>query len=83
MTILTAVDSLSDAAKEQLARCFIRDFNIGFDCWDSWAYNHALPNSVVAAVAHANCSISVTLYPMREEDGTPKLDLGDGVCEGG
>ncbi len=75
--LLAAIDALSDMAKEQLWRCSIRDFNIGFHCWDSWAYNHAIPGSVVAGVARANCSISITLYPMREADGTPKIDPDD------
>lgn len=70
--IIEAINSLSPVAMAELQACHLREFNIGFHCWDTWAYVHALPNAVVRAVADANCSLAVTLYPMRNPDGTPK-----------
>ncbi|TWU35193.1 hypothetical protein Q31b_52890 [Novipirellula aureliae] len=70
--ILEAVNRLSPVAKAELHACYLREFNIGFHCWDTWAYIHTLPNAIVRAIADANCSIAVTLYPMRNPDGTPK-----------
>lgn len=78
MAMLAVVESLSDAARAEFSACYMRDFNIGFHCWDSWAYNHALPASVVSAVARAGCSMSITLYPMRGPDGTPKVAPEEG-----
>jgi hypothetical protein len=72
LSILGALDLLSQRAKEELAICDLREFNIGFHCGDSWAYVHQIPPAVVRAVANASCSIAVTLYPMRNADGTPK-----------
>jgi len=72
LSIIEALNLLSNQAKEQLAACYLREFNIGFDCWDSWAYVHQIPQRVVRAVADASCSIAVTLYPMRNVNGTPK-----------
>lgn len=70
--ILDALDSLSVAAKGELSACYLREFNIGIHCGDSWGYVHQVPPSVVRAVAEAECSIAFTLYPMRNRDGTPK-----------
>ncbi len=72
LSIIDALNSLSNPAKEELVACYLREFNIGFHCWDSWAYVHQIPPPVVRAVADASCSIAVTLYPMRNTDGTPK-----------
>lgn len=70
--ILEALQALSPAAKRELNACCLREFNIGFYCWDTWAYVHSLAPDIVRWVANANCSIAVTLYPMRNPDGTPK-----------
>lgn len=72
-SILSALRSLSETAKRELAACYLREFNIGFHCGDSWAYVHQVPQPVVRSVADASCSIAVTLYPMRNADGTPKM----------
>ncbi len=72
--LLAAIDRLSDSAKTQLAACSKRDFNVGFHCWDSWGYNYSFPMGLLKMVSNAGFSISVTLYPMREIDGTPKID---------
>lgn len=73
LCILNALNSLSRPAKAELDACYLREFNIGFDCGDSWAYVHRIPQAVVRSVADAACSIAVTLYPMRNADGTPKM----------
>ncbi|MEM1228803.1 MAG: hypothetical protein AAGJ40_24220 [Planctomycetota bacterium] len=36
---------LSDAAKQELAEYTVRDFNVGVNCWDTWAYNIGIPPS--------------------------------------
>ena len=72
--ILGVIAMLSESAKTQLAACEKRDFNVGFHCWDSWGYNYAFPLDLLTAVANAGFSISVTLYPMRKTDGTPKIE---------
>lgn len=72
LAIIEAINSLSPAAKAELDSCYVREFNIGFHCWDTWAYVQSLQPSVVQAVAKAGCSLAVTLYPMRNPDGSPK-----------
>ena len=67
-----AAGALSPIARAEFDACSTREFNIGFDCWDTWSYVHALPSAVVLAVADLGCSLAVTLYPMRNPDGTPK-----------
>jgi hypothetical protein len=71
LSMIEAIRSLSPAAKVELAACYLREFNIGVHCGDTWAYMHQLPASVVRAVADVDCSIAFTLYPMRNIDGTP------------
>jgi hypothetical protein len=72
LAMIDAINALSPTAKAELDACYLREFNIGFHCADTWAYVHTVPPSVVRAVADAGCSIAVTLYPMRNPDGTPK-----------
>lgn len=70
--LVAAINGLSPAAQAELHACYLREFNIGFHCWDTWAYQHSLSPATVRMVADAECSIAVTLYPMRNPDGTPK-----------
>ena len=72
LLIVNALNSLSDTAKSELGRCFLREFNIGFECGDSWGYVHSVPQNAIASVADAECSLAVTLYPMRHPDGKPR-----------
>ncbi|GIW97274.1 MAG: hypothetical protein KatS3mg111_0607 [Pirellulaceae bacterium] len=65
--MLSVIPTLSDTATEQWNGCHQRDINIGFDCGETWAYPHSLPPDVVRAVADVRCSLSVTLYPIRED----------------
>lgn len=73
LVMLKAVSSLSPTAKAEFDACYLREFNLGFHCGDSWAFLYQLPLHVVQAAADARCSIAVTLYPMRNPDGTPKV----------
>ena len=72
LVIVHALHSLSDAAKAELKTCYLREFNIGFECGDSWAFLHSVSQKAVAAVADAGCSLAVTLYPKRHPDGRPR-----------
>ena len=72
LSMIDAITDLSSAAKAEFDAGYVREFNIGFHCWDTWSYTHAIPSSVVRAIADAGCSIAVTLYPMRNPDGTPR-----------
>jgi hypothetical protein len=72
LAMLDSINALSPTARAELDACYLREFNIGFDCWDTWSYVHTLPPSILRAVADAACSIAVTLYPMRNPDGTPR-----------
>ena len=64
--MLTALETLSGIAKKQWSGCYQRDLNAGFDCGETWAYPHSLPSDVVRMIADAGCSLSITLYPIRE-----------------
>jgi hypothetical protein len=70
--MVDAIESLSPTARSELNSCYLREFNIGFHCGDSWSYVHTIPAAVVDAVAKVGCSMAVTLYPMRKSDGTPR-----------
>ncbi len=72
--ILEAIASVSPEAKKEFDSCSRRDFNIGYECWDSWAYNRGLSHTALRLVVDARCSISWTLYPMRNADGSPRDD---------
>jgi hypothetical protein len=71
LMIVNVLTSLSDNAKAELKSCYLREFNIGFECGDSWGYVHSVPHKAIAAAADVGCSLAVTLYPMRHPDGTP------------
>lgn len=75
--IVEALNSLSERAKQELAVCHLREFNLGFYCGDNWGYIHQLPQAVVQAVAALNGSVAVTLYPTRNIDGTRKKQTID------
>lgn len=72
LAIIEAIHTLSPTAKAELAACDLREFNIGFDCGDTWSYLHTLPAAVVQAIADVDCSLAFTLYPLRNSDGTVK-----------
>lgn len=72
VAMLNAITALSATAKAELAMCYMREFNIGFHCGDTWQYAHALPHKIVQSIADAGCSLAVTLYPVRNPDGSPK-----------
>ncbi len=72
LAIVEAINALSPNAKAELEACYMREFNIGFHCGDTWSYVHSIPLAVVEAIAKVGCSLAVTLYPMRNPDGKPK-----------
>ena len=72
LALLNVIHSLSPQARTELDMCFLRDFNIGFCCGDTWGYHHRLEPKLVKAIADVGCSISITLYPMRNPDGSLK-----------
>lgn len=72
VAMIDAINGLSLAAKAELDACYMREFNIGFHCWDTWSYIHNLSHSVLQSIAEAECSLAVTLYPMRHPDGSPR-----------
>jgi hypothetical protein len=71
-SIIEALKQLSPTAQAELDACFMREFNIGFDCGDTWAYPHTLRTAIIQSIADARCSFAITLYPMRNPNGTPK-----------
>jgi len=73
LLIVGAINTLSDKAKTELKSCYLREFNIGFECGDSWGYVHSVPHHAIACAADAGCSLAVTLYPMRHQDGKPRV----------
>lgn len=72
MLMVDAIGLLSDTAKAELNACYLREFNIGFHCGDTWAFVHSVPHRVVQAASDVGCSLAVTLYPGRHPDGTPR-----------
>ena len=70
--ILDVLARLSPNAKIELNNCYMKEFNIGIDCWDTWSYVKSLSAEIMRDVAEYSCSIAVTLYPMRNPDGSPK-----------
>jgi len=80
--MLDVIAKISPKARKQYDQCFLREFNIGFECWDTWGYNQKLQLNVLQSVVRANCTLSVTLYPMRNPDGTPKDDEDGGITNG-
>ena len=72
LRIVEVLKSLSDQAKSELQSCYLREFNIGFDCGDTWGFGHSVPQEVIAEAADLGCSLAVTLYPTRHPDGKPR-----------
>ncbi|UJB70678.1 hypothetical protein HRE53_06315 [Acaryochloris sp. 'Moss Beach'] len=62
--ILAVLPQLSAQAKRQWDNCYLREFDLGFECGDTWAYPYALTAESIRLIAEANCSLSVTLYPV-------------------
>src|ERR1700759_4368817 len=36
LTFIEIISALSTTAKDEFHASYLREFNIGFDCWDSW-----------------------------------------------
>ena len=72
LAMIQAIRTLSPTAKAEFDACSQREFNIGFHCGDTWSYTHSVPSSLLCDLAEAGCSLAVTLYPLRNPDGTLK-----------
>ena len=70
LAMIGAINALSPAARAEFDACYLREFNLGFECGDTRSFVHTLPSNVVCDVADVNCSLTVTLYAMRNPDGT-------------
>lgn len=70
LLIAEALKSLSDAAKKELAGCYLREFNMEFECGEPWAYSYQISHRAVRAVSDMGCSLAVTLYPIQHPAGT-------------
>jgi hypothetical protein len=70
--ILNALGRLSEQARSELDSCYMREFNAGFECWDTWSYLHSIPTDIIHDVAALSCTFAITLYSMRDPDGKPK-----------
>lgn len=66
--MLAVLHQLSAQAKRQWNNCYLRAFDLGFECGDTWAYPYALTAESIRLIAEANCSLSVTLYPFHAND---------------
>jgi len=66
--MLSVVLQLAGDTKKQWDDCYSREINIGFDCGNTWAYPHSLPNDIVRMIADAGCELAITLYPIREQE---------------
>ena len=73
LLIVDAINALSEVAKTQFETCYLREFNIGFHCGDTFGFVHSIPDHAINAVSSARCSLGVTLYPARKPDGTPQM----------
>ena len=73
LLIIEAINALSDLAKTEFETCYLREFNIGFHCGDTFGFVHSIPGNAINAVSDARCSLGVTLYPARKPDGTPQM----------
>lgn len=66
--MLTAIEQLDNAEKEIWADCYLREFNMGYDCGaEPWAFNQGLSNLLLARLAAAGASLRWTLYPDRSK----------------
>ena len=73
LLIIDALKALSKQAKAEFAACYLREFNLGFHCGDTWAFGHQISEAEVRSVAELECSIAVTHYPTRNSDGLQRI----------
>ena len=61
--ILAVVESLSKVERAQWDSCTLRNINVGFECDNTWAFEHSIANEDLARLARAGCTLTVTMYP--------------------
>lgn len=73
--MLDAVESLPPELRADWDGCTTRIFNLGYDCGDEpWAFNQSLSAGLLARIAAAGASLTITLYPHREDP--PHVESG-------
>lgn len=70
--MIDAIRALSPIARAELDACSIEWVQHRFRLLGYLVRCPRIPSAVVLAVADLGCSLAVTLYPMRNPDGTPK-----------
>jgi len=69
--MLDAVESLPPELRADWDGCTSRIFNLGYDCGDEpWAFNRSLSAGLLARITAAGASLTITLYPNRDDDPT-------------
>lgn len=71
-SMLAAIRALSKEARAEWDACCKRDFNLGFECGDTWSFMHSLPPELLRAIGDVQASVTVTMYPMRDPQGRPR-----------
>lgn len=61
--MLTAIESLDGNARQLWDRCFLREFDLGFECHrGDFASEFSLTNEVVRRTADVGASVRITIY---------------------
>ena len=66
-SLINIVKMLGSKSLSQWNGCKIRNINIGFECGETWAYQHRLSSDSIMLAASVNSSISVTMYPLESQ----------------
>lgn len=61
--LLIAIARLSPEGQTQWGECERREFDLGFETGETWAFKHEVPALLVQGIAAAGCSFVVTIYP--------------------
>jgi len=68
MSLLSVAEHLESIPRMQWNSCVKRDFNIGFECGDTWAFSQTISQDVVGRAAAIGCTVTITLYPIDRQD---------------
>jgi len=80
--ILDVVESLPAELRADWDGCTSRIFNLGYDCGDEpWAFNQSLSAGLLARIAAAGASLTITLYPHREDPPHVVSDVDEDQSE--
>lgn len=67
--MLDAIESLPAQLRAVWDGCFLREFDIGYDCGEApWAFNQGLSAGLLRRIAAAGAALRVTLYPSTDDD---------------